>query len=343
MKLFIPAVGYRIKLTSPWTFKLYNESRNDSLYVLINPEFKKDYEHWGDRYDGRKLKHVMATMPAATVLEVDRVYVRTANKTAQSKDDDYDSMTFKVVDHPALTKRVRFWAKLSDVNNIEYELPPDHTVAKEKAIANAKKPKKLTPDSVRDQVKNAIFYLDARRSKKTAPVWLTKGLIKQFESLAAEHRRLHEPWDRAIYADEQRKHRSDLENQLKAGTLSLPIGLADKVKTIDDLIAQGYYEHYFAPYEKRHREHISEWKHMVPYTMLGGYGRTSQIWHRLPDGTKCRTYTMADHYQHYVHHHPNLPPPKFDHLWVKVYSNVDDTEITKVEAGFAADPNVVTK
>ena len=52
-------------------------------------------------------------------------------------------------------------------------------------------------------------------------------------------------------------------------------------------------------------------------------------WERLPDGTKCRTFRPADARYDY-----EKDAPSITHLWVKVYSDVNDLEITKVEAGF---------
>lgn len=95
MKLYIPAIGDHVKLTADWTFTLYNERRNwGFINVMGLPQT-------------RELKH---TLPAGTVLKVDRVYIRGNHR-------DYDSVTFRVVG----VKNARFWVKLHDANTIEFD------------------------------------------------------------------------------------------------------------------------------------------------------------------------------------------------------------------------------
>jgi hypothetical protein len=110
MKLFIPPCGYRVRLTKDWKFELYFEYRNDSLVESIMPEETTINDKWNWRYerdeDGHyhKMKHAPATIPSGTVLEVDRVYIRAFSKSAKSKEDDYDSVTFRVVEHSGWAK-----------------------------------------------------------------------------------------------------------------------------------------------------------------------------------------------------------------------------------------------
>lgn len=68
------------------------------------------------------LKHTRAALPVGTILEVDRVYIRSTNKGKVGK-DNFDSVTFRVLKNPAWTdkKHPRFWAKLDDVNQIEFK------------------------------------------------------------------------------------------------------------------------------------------------------------------------------------------------------------------------------
>jgi len=61
-------------------------------------------------------KFYSVTIPAGTLLEVDRIYIR---KGA----NDFSSVTFKWVKGEGKNKKtLRFWAKLEDINNIECEL-----------------------------------------------------------------------------------------------------------------------------------------------------------------------------------------------------------------------------
>lgn len=122
MKLYIPACGDRLTLTKDWAFTLYLESRNikfAQVHKLIDEKFK--------RFDGyvpgsAKLKSVQAALPSGTILECDRMYIRTFNKSRVQLSDDYDSITWKVMlknGKPA--RNQRFWVKLPDCYTIEYE------------------------------------------------------------------------------------------------------------------------------------------------------------------------------------------------------------------------------
>jgi hypothetical protein len=130
MKLYIPEIGDSIKLIEPWTFSLYNESRNESLM-----EFVGDFRGRMNRYDNSCPETIPCIIPAGEILKVDRIYIRKGIK-------DYSSITFlwkgKSTEPRIETygpgyglsgkqykiprKPVRFWAKLSDVNNIEFEM-----------------------------------------------------------------------------------------------------------------------------------------------------------------------------------------------------------------------------
>ncbi len=122
MKLYIPEIGDEIRLLSDWTFDLYNEDRNSTMMEKVNDQ--RRMRAWGDDYGS-----IPCTVPAGVVLKIDRIYIRKGNK-------DYSSITFlwKGEALPAKIKTysdgstgriprqpIRFWAKLSDVNNIEFE------------------------------------------------------------------------------------------------------------------------------------------------------------------------------------------------------------------------------
>lgn len=124
MKLYIPEIGDSIKLLSPWTFDLYNEDRNSSLMEVTKDPRKVI---WTGHKDFGALP---CTIPAGTVLKIDRIYIRKGVK-------DYSSITFlwkgmstesrieKYLwdgsEYKVPRKPVRFWARLADVNNIEFE------------------------------------------------------------------------------------------------------------------------------------------------------------------------------------------------------------------------------
>jgi hypothetical protein len=161
MKLYVPEIGDHIKLTADWSFDLFNEHRNKSLWELydcdndpaiiiqrteqekiraeievlearmypnnirwnravgfhnhpVNPEdITKRYELFDKLH---KLLVVNVTIPAESVLSIDRIFIRKGM-------DDYSSLTFFLKSHPNKTfkKKPRFWAKLHDCNKIEFE------------------------------------------------------------------------------------------------------------------------------------------------------------------------------------------------------------------------------
>lgn len=49
MKLYIPEIGDRFRLTADWTFELYKESRNHSLWELAKADGSKAIKAWEER------------------------------------------------------------------------------------------------------------------------------------------------------------------------------------------------------------------------------------------------------------------------------------------------------
>ncbi len=159
MKLYVPEIGDHFQLTADWSFSLYNEHRNKSLWELYdcdnNLEIQKQkaendrvraeintleskmyprgrggyYQHHAnidpidlakraELYDKlHKLFVSTVTIPAGSVLAVDRIFIRKGM-------DDWSSLTFYLKELPGVSfkKKPRFWAKLSDCNNIMFDL-----------------------------------------------------------------------------------------------------------------------------------------------------------------------------------------------------------------------------
>ena len=116
MKLFIPEIGTKLTLTKRWTFNLHHEYRNDMAGVelgLADLGVHGTYSWKIGKWHANPGPDVVA-LPAKTVLTVNRIYIRQGA-------EDYSSITFwaKI---PGMKKKIRFWAKLSDVNNIHYKL-----------------------------------------------------------------------------------------------------------------------------------------------------------------------------------------------------------------------------
>lgn len=103
--LFVPPLRTRFLLLEDWTFDLYSEYRNRALI-----------DHFGYPYStGGARSSVKATLPAGTVLSIDRYYIKNGAS-------EYDSVTFRA-SFDGVKASKRFWAKLADVNrlNVEFE------------------------------------------------------------------------------------------------------------------------------------------------------------------------------------------------------------------------------
>jgi hypothetical protein len=154
MQLYIPEIADHIRLTNDWSFKLYDEYRNDGLktfvgfdshpdviqqknnikeYNKIMRSLQNKYNRtlhqanpvWSeeDTYEYNKYKELFfvpifmtVILPESTILSIDRIYIR---KGAS----DYSSISFYLKSHPTMItkKKPRFWAKLEDCNNIMFE------------------------------------------------------------------------------------------------------------------------------------------------------------------------------------------------------------------------------
>lgn len=111
MKLWIPKVSDRLRLTEEWEFPLFVEYRNRELAIKIDKTLSQY-----DRYVNGN-ESIGCCLPIGTVLRVDRVYIRSGSSS------EYNSLTFRIEECPNKEyKAKRFWAKLTDVNNIIYEV-----------------------------------------------------------------------------------------------------------------------------------------------------------------------------------------------------------------------------
>lgn len=110
MKMFIPTVGTTFRLTDPWYFSLFHEYRNEKMLEYL--KIPVDYNY---RYGEKAISPVILSINS--ILKVDRIYIRKGNSA-------YDSLSFTLWDTSGKKPKTvaRFWAKLDDVNNIEFEL-----------------------------------------------------------------------------------------------------------------------------------------------------------------------------------------------------------------------------
>lgn len=145
MKMFIPTIGTRIQLTQDWTFTIICEYRNDNLGIMVGKARPDGYwADWGaGGGNGRKVSEWgeekgTVTLPQGIILTCDRIYIR---KGASG----YDSVSFWLNSNPNLkfggteipiAKKVRFFAKLHDVNGIEFEIAPEVVKKARKKMAD---------------------------------------------------------------------------------------------------------------------------------------------------------------------------------------------------------------
>lgn len=137
-QFYLPSIGDKIELTEDWEFPLHFEYRNESMITRIKPNQRVSYSDEGS---------MIAVLEKGTVLRVARIYIRQGKR-------EWDSITFGVVSAPndesrakiqkAKTsfwasddkrkeipndeqkyKGARFWVKLADANEIQYEKVKD--------------------------------------------------------------------------------------------------------------------------------------------------------------------------------------------------------------------------
>jgi hypothetical protein len=110
--LMVPGISTVMKLAKDWTFRLHKESRNNDMLGLFGKS-----SSWED--SGKVAGDV--TMKAGAELSVNRVYIRQGA-------DEFSSYTFYLKKGAELEMggkktvsrgKVRFWAKLADVNKME--------------------------------------------------------------------------------------------------------------------------------------------------------------------------------------------------------------------------------
>ena len=132
MKLYIPEIGDRLRLTSAWTFNLHYERRNSDLLKFF---FDEEY-NWKLNVKPRPVK-----LKIGTLLQIDRIYIRKGSA-------EFSSLSFYVVTDAKKTSSfgkpvgLRFWAKLADCNNIEFA--PEKAKPKVKLLCDVRQIQKGT-------------------------------------------------------------------------------------------------------------------------------------------------------------------------------------------------------
>ena len=109
MKLFIPPLGTKLRLTKSWPFSLLCEERNKSLWNLSTGRAVME----NIPLLHRRGQAQFVKLHAGDKLTVDRIFIRAGS-------ENYDSVTFKgTVKFHGVFHRVRFWVPLMYANQLE--------------------------------------------------------------------------------------------------------------------------------------------------------------------------------------------------------------------------------
>jgi hypothetical protein len=175
MNLFVPEIGTQLQLVSDWHFILYSESRNSNLLEKITG--KK--HSWSDK------SNYLVTIPSETVLTVDRVYIRKGVS-------NYSSLTFRIPKDKNKKNPlagVRFWAKLSDVNKIQFELISCNEKTME-LIRNIDDKTKMILDSI-EQSKFMKILLDGKTVNNVRTMDTPEHFLLRLNNSIAEMKKVY--------------------------------------------------------------------------------------------------------------------------------------------------------
>lgn len=163
MKLFIPTIGSEMVLSKACPVTIHSEHRNSKFLSSLGIGMDQKYinKTYGnlfvenqslvDRYKAKvSLKEVSITIPAGTVLKVNRIYIRQVA-------EDFDSMTFQCDGNKDFPKG-RFWLKLTDVNTFNIQDP--------KPIADIQRERKISFEENQKKMNIALYNRFQRFSDK---------------------------------------------------------------------------------------------------------------------------------------------------------------------------------
>ena len=114
VKLWIPHVGDTIKLAEDWNFDLYSDYQNESLASSMGccDKTQPYNSRWVDN-----LPYYSITLPKGTVLRISRYSIKKNQK-------ETDFITF-IIDKKTCPYHGRFWARLTQVNELIIEDPTE--------------------------------------------------------------------------------------------------------------------------------------------------------------------------------------------------------------------------
>lgn len=131
--MFVPEIGTEIRVSKPWTFDLYHESRNSNLWGLTKGHTKgcNNYNVACSlrQRNENEVDTTSLTFPVGTCLTIKRIYVRVGAK-------DFSSITMSITSSPDARlvpkgkKSTTFWVKLTDFNTLNADIVKDTTMVK---------------------------------------------------------------------------------------------------------------------------------------------------------------------------------------------------------------------
>jgi hypothetical protein len=167
-EMYIPTIGDEITLSKAWRFGLYYEYRNEAMIKFIFPGTEFQWRNMvlpnGDKPEyGKRICDV--ELPKGAILKVDRIYIRKGNSVMK----EFDSVTFVLQSIPKkeiaipekrdvfvrnkgdstgkygrdhgeyvkkqiIKKKVRFWAKLRDVNQVRFYMGREKVDSEESSV-----------------------------------------------------------------------------------------------------------------------------------------------------------------------------------------------------------------
>ncbi len=117
MNFFVPDIGSLLILNQEWTFTLFNEYRNSTMFNLM---IKR-----GEILNSNSKSNQVVTIPKKLVIKVDRIYIKKGLS-------QYSSITFSIPKPKNKSEKlamplnmdyygVKFWVKLHECNGIDVE------------------------------------------------------------------------------------------------------------------------------------------------------------------------------------------------------------------------------
>lgn len=110
-RMFIPALGTKLRLTKDMDFSLICEMRNRTMWALHHTPSVESMQPWCRRYNSR-----LTPLYEGDTFKVERIYIRKDQEGFNSVTLRGETKSFGVY------LKVRFWMTLDDFNKMEAEV-----------------------------------------------------------------------------------------------------------------------------------------------------------------------------------------------------------------------------